>query len=195
MSMGDRVVLKDLTNYEDVGIYTVAYQISTIISLVAIGFTKALAPKNFDDLKARNLSSIKRIKKSIYFLMAALIFFSLLLVILKAFIFRLFISSNYSDAQIYMPIIVSGLTLQGFYMFQANILFYYNKNFQLGILALGCAVLNILLNYLLIPSFGILGACYSTLATYLILWCVSWILSWRQLKIIELELFYEATEK
>ena len=187
MSMGDRLVLKHLRGYEEVALYTVAYQIGTVIIILSTGITKSLAPDTFEKLSKNSFSIVSKVKRNIYYLMGGLALISFFYLLLIKPVFKVFIDVSYSEALVYIPVLSIGLLFQGFYMLKSNILFYFKKNNYLGTLAFICAIINVLLNFLLIPKYGIMGACYSTLFTYFCMWTVTWWIAWKQMNLNVLE--------
>lgn len=187
MSMADRFIIEDLKGLKEVGYYSVGYQITTVITIVATGISRSLVPTVYANLKENSDESKLKIVKYIYSIMIGLLCFCIIFYLFKDLIFTLLVDSKFNQAKDLILPLVFGLAFQGFYMFISSIFFYMKKNSLLSTLTIISAIINILLNYILIPKFGSLGAAYATVLTYFIFWVISWKLS---NNIIKLPWFY-----
>ena len=68
----------------------------------------------------------------------------------------------------------------GLYYFVSSPIFYYKKTHVLPIITGISAVLNILLNYLLIPKFGAIAAAWNTLVCYAVMLVIYYIVAQKQ---------------
>ena len=80
-----------------------------------------------------------------------------------------------------LPIIATSFLFFASYGIFAQILYLFKKTMMTGILWVGAAILNIVLNVFFIPTFGIVGAAFATLFSYGALCIATWIWSWRYL--------------
>ena len=63
------------------------------------------------------------------------------------------------------------------YRFYTEIILFYKKNIMLSILVLISAIINIGLNAVLIPWYGAVAACYTTVISYFILFIMTLIMA------------------
>ena len=61
-----------------------------------------------------------------------------------------------------------GFLFQSLYFLYTNYLFYYKKTKVLAMITFLGAILNLILNYILIKKLGVIGVAYSTAITYLL---------------------------
>ena len=94
-------------------------------------------------------------------------------------VYHFFISVNYHEGQSVAMLISLAFLLQGFYFMATNYIFYVKKTYFLSVMTLISAGIVMLLNYLLIPLFGITGSAYSMVASWLILFALTWLLGHR----------------
>jgi O-antigen/teichoic acid export membrane protein len=73
-----------------------------------------------------------------------------------------------------------GYVFQGFYALNSKIFTFRRKTFLLSRITAGAAILNILLNYVLIKGYGVIGAAYSTALSWFIFFMISMFISFRQ---------------
>lgn len=182
LNFADRFILKHFSNLEDVGLYSLGYKFAFMISLLIISpFTMIWQAQMFEISKKRNAKEI---------FSRFLTYFSLV-VITAAFVLSIFIKDiisliappNFNSAYKVVPIISLGYVFYGFYyFFQVGILLEKKTKF-LGFAVLFSALSNIILNILLIPIFGAMGAGIAALLSFLFISLSTYIFSQKLYKI------------
>jgi O-antigen/teichoic acid export membrane protein len=81
-----------------------------------------------------------------------------------------------------IPPVVLGIYFQFIYSLYVNIEFYLKKTKFISIGTIIAALLNIILNYFFIPLYGYIAAAYTTLASYIILFILHFIIANRWIK-------------
>jgi polysaccharide biosynthesis protein len=161
----DRFAINALMSIEDVGVYGVAYRLSTIVSLVLVGFQSALTPLVYTNYKDnRTKDSISMIFR--YFSVAALCMFLGISIFSRELLF-FFTTKNYYSAYAIIPYLVLSNLLSAHYAFFPG-LGIANKTIVIAVLNIISAVANIGLNFLLIPYFGMNGAAFATFLSALL---------------------------
>ncbi|MCL5027886.1 MAG: oligosaccharide flippase family protein [Bacteroidetes bacterium] len=156
----DRIAIKNLMSLSDVGIFGIAYRFSAIVSLVLSGFQTAMAPliyQNYKNVEAP--AEIARIFK--YFLLAVLSFIIALSFFSKE-VLIIFTTHAYFEAAKIIPIISFATLFLAMNIFTPG-LSLAKKTKIIAAINIFAGVLNTVLNYSLIPHFGIIGASVSTL--------------------------------
>ena len=82
---------------------------------------------------------------------------------------------SYHEAFIIIPIVVIGYFFFFLYSLYVGYAFYYKKTLLISIITIVSGLLNIGLNYLLIPKYGYMIAAYTTLITYIVLFLLHYI--------------------
>jgi O-antigen/teichoic acid export membrane protein len=173
MQVIDRPILKMLTNDATVGIYQANYRMGVFMMLVVGMFDYAWRPfflKHADKPDAKPLFA--RV-----FTMFSVVAMTLL-VLLTLFIDDLiririgsihFIHPDYWTGAVIIPIVLLAYVFNGAYVnFLVGI--YLEKKTSILPLVFGLgALVNVIANILLIPEFGITGAAYATLLSYVVL--------------------------
>jgi O-antigen/teichoic acid export membrane protein len=178
IQMSDRLIITNYVSKAATGVYTAAYQVATLITLIAVAFNQTWSPHLFE-----NLSSITEIKKKklvkqsyIFMLICILLVFSLYLI--TPLIFDLgFINKKFIDAQQYVLPVSMGASFGGMYFMVANYIFYEKKTYILAWVTFANAVLSVCLNIYLIKEYGAMGAAYTFLITNFCIFVSVWILS------------------
>lgn len=176
----DQIMLGKFKGVEIVGYYSVATRIITTLLLLPSLFLTALLPQ---------LSlSVHQKKRLINILKKSLIIalFLNLLLFICVFIFSPLLPFIFGEKYIQsikplqlLSFIILLLPLTNLF---DNFLFIINKQWQDFLITLFCALLNLSLNFLLIPKFSIFGAIYSTLIVQTINLILTSLLSYYYLK-------------
>jgi O-antigen/teichoic acid export membrane protein len=173
----DQIILGKLKGVEIVGYYSIATRIILILTTFPSLFLASLFPQLA--LSVGDKERLKNIfKKSILFIL--LMSFSLFIFVL---IFTDFLPLLFG--QKYIPSIQPLKLLSLILLFLPltnlfdNFLFSINKQWQDFSITLFCAILNVALNFLLIPQYSIFGAIYATLISQFINLILTSLLSYR----------------
>lgn len=159
-SFVDRIMINSFMDLEDVGLYGVAFRLASVVGLLMIGFQGAITPlvyKHFkDDGFANEFASIFR-----YFSAMAL----LLVLTLGIFAYEALIiltAPAFYEASSLVFYLAPAILFSGMYIFAPGIGIKKKTKLILWINIVG-AVLNLCLNYVLIPLLGVQGAALATL--------------------------------
>ncbi|MEX0596541.1 MAG: polysaccharide biosynthesis C-terminal domain-containing protein, partial [Candidatus Paceibacterota bacterium] len=95
-------------------------------------------------------------------------------------IFDFFIDPKFYHSQEVSKILVVGLVFWGGYSYFISYLLHNKMNRINGLIALIAMTVNLLLNYFLINDFGIQGAAYATVITYVCMFVLSIIFTFRR---------------
>ncbi|MCJ8327988.1 MAG: oligosaccharide flippase family protein [Campylobacterales bacterium] len=169
LAMSDRYFISYYIGNSEVGLYTVSYQVSALMLLISMSVNQAWSPIFFKMLKNEDYSKIKLI---ITFLFVFFIIMSLFTYFISDFIYLYFIDEQFFDSKHYFLFLLIGFSFQSFYFLFTNYLFFYKRTFSLSIITAIGALINIILNYYLINSFGTIGVAYATAITWIIYFCI-----------------------
>jgi O-antigen/teichoic acid export membrane protein len=169
MNTIDRLYIKDLMNFESVGIYGIAFKFSTVITIILTGFTMAMNPitfQNYGDKKYK-LELAKMLK---YFIgLGSLGYLILSLFSVETLI--VFTQKEYYAAAEIMPILYLSVIFTGMGMFSPGINIAKKTMVGAGII-IGSALINLVLNYYFIIWFDLFGAAGSTLIAVIVFYVV-----------------------
>ena len=156
----DRIVIKDLLGFDELGLYGVAFRFTAISGFVIMGFKQSLTPLIFKNYKKKEtpyeISNIFNI-----FIIFALIAVAGSILFAKEILIIFTTETFYSSANL-IAILVMAVFFHNMYIFAPGILIA-KKTKIIPLIAIIGALLNLILNYAFIPSFGLLGAAYASL--------------------------------
>ncbi len=147
------------------GIYSAAYKIPTVVTLLSSIFMQAwqfsaVASSSDDEECKCFYSEVFRGFLSLIFMGAAA------LVIASPLLTKLLLNSAYHDAWQFMPTLLCAAAFEAVVSFLATVYMVRKKSLHSFFTAIVGSILNIILNFMLIPQMGALGAAVATLASY-----------------------------
>jgi len=163
LNLGDRYILTELSTLNEVGLYTLGYKFSTIMKMFLVdAFILSLPIIGWKVVK-ENKQPQRFFAKTLTYLVFVLLWFGLILsAYCKGIIHRFALNQAYWDAYQVVPYLVLSIAfvgMQGLFFFEFQIP---KKTKYIAIIITGAALLNILLNLLFIPQFGMKGAAFAT---------------------------------
>lgn len=171
MQSMDVLMLTKLTNYETVAYYSSALKLTMIIAIVLSSVNSVIAPKISEHYFSKQFNLLKdNIKKGTRLIFLVTFPLIIALALLPTFALSFF-GESYISAKNALLILLIGQVVNAFC---GSVGIYLNmtgkqKSFQL--ILVSALILNIVLNYVLIPKFGMIGAAIATSAS-MILWNV-----------------------
>ena len=167
VNLSDRMFITNYLGLAETGSYTVSYQIGSILDLLCISINLAWAPWLYSKLE--NFKQNKPLLKKVTTLgILAIIAVAIILILFVPLILNIFISDKFRISEFLIMLIVIGFAFQGFYLVFVNYLFYLKKTKEISAVTVFVALVNLGLNFILIPQFGVIGAAYATLISFVI---------------------------
>lgn len=177
--MLDRAILKYLlpydneTNMAQLGIYGACYKLAVLMTLFIQAFRYAAEPFFFAQARQENSKQIYADVMKYFVIVCVFVF---LLVMLYLPWIQLFIGKEYRVGLPVVPILLMANLFLGIYV---NLSIWYkltDRTLTGAWVSIAGAVLTILLNVLLVPTIGYMGSAWATLACYVGMALVSYIL-------------------
>lgn len=163
-NVSDRYLVAYMLGTEANGLYAISYKIPTIVTLLSSIFSEAwqLSAVSEKDEKYR-----ERFFSNVFKSYASLIFISASILILSVkAITKILVSDAFYASWQYVPFLVMATTYSCLASFLGSIYFVEKKsNLSLITTFIG-ALVNIVLNFILIPKFGVNGAGFATFFSY-----------------------------
>lgn len=166
LNHSDRIMIQRMVGYSEAGIYSLAYSIAMVLTMLNTSIQNALRPWMFQKIKSGNLSEIKKIGTGALIVVALC---NLALISFAPELVSIFAPASYSDATSLIAPITMGVYFAFMYNLFVNVQMYYEKTKSVMIVALICAIINIFTNYIFIGMFGYVAAAYTTLASYILM--------------------------
>ena len=157
-----------ITNYLGIGangIYSVAFQLGMIVALLQNSFNQAWSPWFYGEMGKKEINYSQILKYSVAFIT---LFLAVCLVIgwiapfLLAWLNKEFLAPF--EVVVY---IMSAFFFNGVYKVFVNYLFYFRKTKMILLITSASAFLNVILNAILVPSQGMVGAALATMCAFL----------------------------
>lgn len=167
LHQSDKIMLKSFTNESLVGIYGFAVTFSNIINLLWSALNTTWLPFYYDDAKEENFELLRKKTKNYMFLFTTI---CIGFIMAMPEVVRLFVSKDFLGGVDLIPILTFGLYFVFLYSFPVNFEFYYRKTKLIALGTFIATILNIVLNYVLIPIYGMIGAAVATTVSYGMLW-------------------------
>jgi O-antigen/teichoic acid export membrane protein len=172
MNFIDRLFLAEMTDMETVGLYSTAYMLGLGISLIHESIHRAWQPYFFEYLsEGCTKRKQQMVKLTWLYYCGSIAGFFVYVSLIKLFL-SIVVGEEYLPSLDYIPLIVLGYTVFGMYRVIAGYLYHLDKTALLASISLGAALLNIILNYYLIPINGGIGAAQATFISFSFLFIV-----------------------
>lgn len=172
LSQSDRIMLQKMSSLSVVGVYSVVFTLVHLLNILMEAFNTAWVPFFYDDLKKRNYISIKEKTKNYVYLFTSLVVGFLLV---APEVLRFYAGDEFCGGERSLPFLAIGAFFVFLYSFPVNYKYYYGETKSIAIGTISAGFCNIILNYILIPKYGIFGASIATMLSYFLLWLFHYI--------------------
>ncbi|KZE38885.1 polysaccharide biosynthesis protein [Bhargavaea cecembensis] len=177
ISMTDRIFITNMVGLSATGIYTVGYQVGSIINVLALSFNNAYIPWLYEKLKKDDYHEKIKIVKFTYLYFVAIIVFSVIIGLFSPYLLNWFLGKSFIDSSQYVLWIALGYAFNGMYLMVVNYIFYSQRTKYLAIITFITSLINIALNYSLIKTYGAIGAAQATTIVFILKFLMVWIIS------------------
>ena len=167
LGQADKVMLKSMMNDSIVGIYSFAFTFAHVMNIIYNAFNNTWVPFYYEDVKNGKIEDIHRRSKNYIFVFTTL---SVGFILLAPDVIKIFAGKDFWSGISLVPIFVLSNYMMFLYSFPVNYEFYHKKSIHIASGTTAAAVINCILNYILIPIMGMAGAAYATLISYVLLW-------------------------
>ncbi len=170
VDVSDRFFLNIFTSKNEVGIYSLSYRIAMTMNLFVISFRTAWVPRSLNIYKSQNYSiefgNIFKKLISVSFIIVLLItLFAPYLFQVKLFGINI-LNKSYEPGLIILPYVLLGYFFSGLGVFYSLFPFVSSKSHYFLYSDLIALLVNIILNFTLIPLTGMIGAAAATTLAY-----------------------------
>ncbi|MCH2233033.1 MAG: oligosaccharide flippase family protein [Crocinitomicaceae bacterium] len=165
LNFTDRIFIKDFNNaLGEVGIYDMAFKFSALVSIIILAFQSALAPIIYEKHNEKN--TLKELGRIFRVFLSLGTMGILLLSMFSYETLYIFTQPQYFEASILMPIFYLTILVTGLGMFSPG-LHVKQRTKTIPFIVITSALLNIALNYWIIPIYHLWGAALATLISTL----------------------------
>tara|TARA_B110000967_G_C18876071_1_gene558363 strand:+ start:733 stop:2220 length:1488 start_codon:yes stop_codon:yes gene_type:complete len=162
----DRLIINELLNLNDVGIYSLGYKLGAIINiLIVVPFSLVWGPMRMQYAKSEALPSYT-VKVVSYYTLIGVFVLSVTILFGEDILKIFFTNKSYANSILIVPIIMFSLFFYGYQNIIDFGIYINNKIYYYTVIAAVLILVNVGLNFWLLPSFGYQAAAYVTLFTY-----------------------------
>lgn len=164
----DKIMIGQMLDNQQVGLYSTAIAITGLWSFIPIAFIDSARPIIMEQKNINQITYIKRLKQLYAFIIWLSFFYAALMTLFSKYLILILYGKDYLGAQSALSITVWYCAFS--YLGSAKNIWIVCENkmkFELFFTLVG-AISNIILNFFLIPTFGINGAAVATLCTQII---------------------------
>lgn len=171
-SVSDRYMVTAFINSEANGIYSVSYKLPTFLTLLSTVFMQAWQFSAVSESEGESKEHIDFFTKvwgsfqSLMFVAAAFV------TALCEPLIKILTTEAYYESWKYIPLLAASMVFSSFASFMGSVYIVERKSKNSFLTAMLGALLNIILNAILIPVIGIQGAAIATFASYLLVFII-----------------------
>ena len=166
LASSDRMILEKYVPLAEVGVYSLAYQVASLMMLYVQGGAGGIIPV-YGRLDRKDESATKAVSRLVTYFVLVLVGVGLAIALPGAELIRLVMPGQYAEADRFMPWIVLAQLMMGLYLPSTCVLnLLAGQTWKVAIATIGAALLNVALNLWLIPHYGTIAAAVTTAVAY-----------------------------
>lgn len=164
-NQSDRIMINHFCGKDKAAVYGVAYTLAIVLTFVLNAINNSYVPWFYNKIKENNKQSNRAIANLLSILMAVLL--SCVIWLAPELIY-FFGGAGYAEAIWVVPPVALSVLLLFYAQMFINVEFYFEEKKKLVGASIAAALINIVLNLLLIPVFDYYAAGYTTLFSYFV---------------------------
>ena len=165
LGSSDRIMIQRMTGVDEAGIYSLAYSISQIMTMVNDSLNKTMSPWLYQKIREKHYEAMSTV---VYVCLLIIACANLFLISIAPEVVAIFAPEEYYEAVYIIPPVAMSVYVNYLYLCFAPFEFYFEKRIWTTIGTLTSAAANIILNIIFIRIFGYFAAGYTTLVCYAI---------------------------
>ena len=173
-TQADRILLERFQNESILGVYSVAYSLCSVLSVIFAAVNTAWTPFYYDYKKTNNDEAITEHSRR-YIKLITMMFIGFIL--LSFDVFKLMAPEPYWSGLKVIPIFVASFYFSYLYHFPVGFEYYYEKTKLIPVATIIVAAINIVLDIVLIPRYAAFGAVFATMISQMLLFAFHFVLS------------------
>jgi O-antigen/teichoic acid export membrane protein len=164
--VSDRVFLSQIADLHEIGLFSVALAMAGIFNILGNAAMQAWIPWLYAHLGADKVDRVKIVKIT-YAAIAAIASLGILFAVLAPFLFGSILGPRFDESAKYIWWLTGAAVLQGAYYFLVPYIAYVERNKYSSYISMGTLGVNLLLNFVLIYFFGVMGVAAANFFTAL----------------------------
>lgn len=175
LELSDRALLQRFVPLTELGLYSLGYQLASLLTLAATAINFAWTPYMYGVVGDRPESASEEIGRMTTYYGALLCGLGLGLALLGEDALRILTRPEFHSASRIVPLTVVGLFFSGLYLVPANLLFLKSRTGLIPLVTIAAGVVNVAVLFWLAPRFGIMAGAWATAAGYGVMLVLVWI--------------------
>ena len=164
-SVSDRYIVTAFCGEAENGLYAAAYKLPTLLTLVSGVFVEAW---HFSAVKDASKEERAAFFGTVYAHFMSIMFIGASVLVAGAKIFTdILLADSYYASWHYVPVLVAATVFSSLVSFLGSVYFLEKKSTLSMLTAMLGALINVVLNFIMIPDHGAMGAAVATLVSYL----------------------------
>lgn len=170
----DRIMISSTSSVIDTGLYSIAIGLAMLVRFVGLAIDQAWLPTYFKYMDTKNYTQHdKDCKRNLIYWSLTVAVFILLFLEPSRYI----IDNKFHDALTLIPIVILGYLFEFYFKIYGKNIGYLKKTVYSSIVYLSAGIINIILNYFTLDTFGYQFAAYNTVISFMCLFILAWIVS------------------
>lgn len=175
----DRIIINQYAGESAVGVYSFAYNVGSIVTVIAVSLSQAWLPWFFEKYNNGEFDLI-RSRAIIYRNVFSYAYVIILMVSTE--LIKLMADESYWVGLDVIPWVFMAYYFQFLYAFEVNIEFALKKTKLISIATMFSAIINVVLNLVFIPKYGYIAAAVTTTISYFLLFVFHYLITSRIIK-------------
>lgn len=168
LSTSDKLLISNLSGLSDVGVYSIATAIATLVMLVAMPIDQAFTPRILHILKRPTLLGRQRYVLGFLIYTLALSLSGFVLYLISPIAIHIFVGEQFQGAAKFVGILIIGQVAHGMYRYVAKPVFFSKKTYLISLSTISSGTVAVATQYILIKSYGVIGAAVGTSLSYVL---------------------------
>lgn len=179
----DRLMLEHYLPISELGIYTLGISVATVLQMFVTAFNQAYQPSYYELMESGGESRELHIVKTFKFWLVMLTLVTCIGIVAGGPFLAIFAGAKFREVSSIFSYLLLSVYAGSFYYFFSSPIFFYKKTHVLPLITGSSAIINIVLNLLFIPKYGINGAAIATIISHIWISVVSYIIGNRLFRI------------
>lgn len=176
LNQSDRIMIKQFCGASDTAFYSLAYSCAMIPIMLGTATNVAWSPWSSEQIYK---SRFETVRKASYYYILGFYLIVLAMFLLGPEVIFIMGGKKYASALYVMPPVVMGAAFQFLYNLYVALEQFAKKTVGMAFGTAAAAMINIVLNFILIPRYGYIAAAYTTLFGYMCLLIIHFFLARR----------------
>lgn len=165
LNQSDRLMINHFCGPAETAYYSVAYTMAMVLQILNTSISGTMNPWIYRSIKN---NETKRIGKVSYYVLGLIALLNLAVILAAPELLRILAPERYQAALWVIPPVTVSVYLMFLYNLFATFEYYFERTHYVAVASMVGAVLNVVLNAVLIPRFGFVAAGYTTLVCYIL---------------------------